>query len=91
MRPEIKSTGLGRIFCRNGPSKHRRLRHGKEITHQMQRPGTGHTIFLQTLKVADRGKTKYRIVIILIPYKHMCQKGRSLRVERRTKRVVGRA
>ena len=32
---------------RDGPSKHRRLRHRKEIAHQTQRPGTGLTIFLR--------------------------------------------
>ena len=47
MKPENKSTGLGPTFCRDGPSKHRRLRHRKEIAHQTQRPETGLTIFLR--------------------------------------------
>ena len=45
VRPENKSTGLSPTFCRDGPSKHRRLRHRKEINHQMQRPGTSLAIF----------------------------------------------
>ena len=47
MKPENKSTGLGPIFCRDGLSKHRRLRHRKEFAHQTQRPETGLTIFLR--------------------------------------------
>ena len=47
MKPENKSTGLGPTFCRDGLSKHRRLRHRKEIAHQTQRSGTGLTIFLR--------------------------------------------
>ena len=62
VRPENKSTGLSPTFCRDGPSKHRRLRQRKEIAHQTQRPGTGLTIFLRlgssdmSIKKEDRAK-----------------------------------
>ena len=63
MKPENKSTGLGPTFCRDGPSKHRRLRHRKEIAHQTQRPETGLAIFLRLgssdMSIKRGGYTKF--------------------------------